>query len=50
MAESSVALPLQQEESHAMERPPQPRYDVSYTLLLIAAGVAIGVLFFAVLR
>ena len=50
VAESSVALPLQQEGSPAMERPPQPRHDVSYTLLIIVVGVAIGVLFFTVLR
>ena len=50
VAESSVALPLQQEGSPAMERPPQPRHDVSYTLLIIVVGVAIGILFFTVLR
>jgi hypothetical protein len=33
-----------------MERPPRPRHDVSYTLLIIVVGVAIGILFFAVLR
>jgi hypothetical protein len=33
-----------------MERAPQPRRDVSYTLLIIAIGVAIVVLFFTVLR
>ena len=35
-----------------MERVPQPRdrHDVLYTLLIIAAGVAIAVLFFTILR
>ena len=33
-----------------MERAPQPRRDVSYTLLIIVVGVAVGVLFFTVLR
>ena len=32
-----------------MERPPQPRHE-SYTLLIIAVGVAIAVLFVIVLR
>ena len=50
MAESSVALPLQQEGAGAMERPPQPRHHVSYTLLIIVVGVAIAVLFFTILR
>ena len=31
-------------------RCPQPRHGVSYTLLIIVVGVAIGVLFFTVLR
>jgi hypothetical protein len=35
-----------------MERVPEPRerHDVLYTLLIIAVGVAIAVLFFTVLR
>ena len=33
-----------------MERGPQPRRDLSYTLLIIAVGVAIAVLFLTILR
>ena len=49
VAESSVALPCKK-GSPAMERPLPPRHDVSHTLLIIVVGVAIGILFFAVLR
>ena len=49
-ATGRIGFPPAKEGSPVMERAPQPRRDVSYTLLIIAIGVAIVVLFFTVLR